>query len=181
MVKCVVRGHAGELRGRSIRILIGSRLQARRNHLGFTIDGVAEELGIEPSAYETYEAGEEHAPALVLGGVADLFGVPVFWFFQDVFAVDVEDEQPADGGDRPRVYRVATLEERLGFLGDAFRTLDLEGQQQVLATATALRPSNPKPAHEGQCRDSCETPSSKPVPSRVQRISRLQNPSPKFK
>jgi len=162
-------------------MLIGSRLQARRDELGFTIDGIAKELGVEPSTYETYEAGDAHVPAPVLAKIADLFRVPVFWFFQDVFAVDVEDKQPADRSDSPRVYHVATLEERLAALTNAFRKLDLEGQQQVLSTAAALRSSNAKSAHEGRRSCSYQTPPSKLVPGKVQRISRLQNPSPKLK
>jgi hypothetical protein len=35
-------------------------------------------------------------------------------------------------------YRVATLEERVEFLADSFRKLDLEGQQHLLALAGAL-------------------------------------------
>jgi transcriptional regulator with XRE-family HTH domain len=180
MVRRVVHEHTGGLCGCSVRILVGSRLQALRDEFGCTIDGIAKELGIPPITYETYEAGDVHVPALVLAKIADLFRVPVFWFFQDIFAEDVEDERPAEGPGSPRAYHVATLEERLGALANAFRRLDLEGQQQVLATAAALRSSNAKSVHESRRGDSCQT-SSKLVPGKVQRISKLQNPSPKLK
>jgi transcriptional regulator with XRE-family HTH domain len=159
-------------------MLIGSRLQARRDDLGFSVDRIAKELGIERSTYEIYEAGDAHVPAPVFAKIADLLRVPVFWLFQDVFPFEVEDD-PAD--DSPRVYHVATLEERLGALADAFKRLDLDGQQQVLATAAALHPSDAESAHEARRSDSCQAPSSKRAPGKVQRISRLQNPSRKLK
>jgi transcriptional regulator with XRE-family HTH domain len=181
MVKRVVHGHASMHCGHSVRPLVCSRLQARRTELGLSVDRIAKELGIERSAYETYEAGDAHVPAPVLAKIADFFRVPVFWLFQDIFPVEVED-YPAEGPDPPRVYHVATLEERLGTLADAFRSLDLEGQQQVLATAAALRSSNARSAHESQRGGYSGKPqSSRLGPGKVQRISRLQNPSSKLK
>jgi transcriptional regulator with XRE-family HTH domain len=112
---------------------IGDRLRSRRTHLGLTTSSVAQELGIDPQAYEAYEAGTEQTPALLLTQIAEVFSVPVFWFFQDV-AFEAADAQPSLKG----AYRVATLEERMLFLTDSFRKLDLEGQQHLLAVAGAL-------------------------------------------
>jgi hypothetical protein len=92
-----------------------------------------------------------------------------------------EHYERSDGLDSLRVYRVATLEEQLEALSDTFRSLDLEGQQQVLATAAALRSSNAKCAHESQRGDGSQMQSSKRAPGEIQRISRLQNPSSKLK
>jgi hypothetical protein len=48
--------------------------------------------------------------------------------------------------DRLRTYRVTTLEERVNFLAESFKKLDLEGQQQLLALAMALCQSNREPS-----------------------------------
>jgi transcriptional regulator with XRE-family HTH domain len=101
-----------------------------------TRNKVAQELGIELRAYDAYEAGTEHPPAFLLTKFAELFDVPVFWFFQDIAFMEEEIRPVAS---RPRaVYRVATLEERMHFLADTFRKLNLEEQQHLLAFADAL-------------------------------------------
>jgi hypothetical protein len=48
--------------------------------------------------------------------------------------------------DMPRTYRVTTLEQRVNFLAESFKKLDLEGQQQLLALALALCQSNREPS-----------------------------------
>jgi transcriptional regulator with XRE-family HTH domain len=123
--------------GKKLWLHIGSRLRSRRTRRGLTMNGVAQELGIELRVYEAYEAGAEQPPAHVLTQIAELFEVPVFWFFQDV-AFEAAAIQSSPKG----TYRVATLEERMHFLTDSFRKLDLEGQQHLLAIAGALAQSS---------------------------------------
>jgi len=99
------------------------------------MDDVARALGITPSAYAAHEAGLALTPA-ALARIAELFGVPVLTFFQDV-AIESEGDRVAAA--RPGgVYRVATIEERLQWLSGAFRRLDLDGQRQLLALAGSL-------------------------------------------
>ena len=121
---------------------VGERIRLRRVHLGFSNTKLAEELGIDPSAYDAYEAGGEQAPARTLSQIAELLGVSVLWFFQDI-TFEEETTEPVTlrpGG----VYRVATLEDRMRFLSDSFRKLDLEGQQHLIAIAGALTQSSRK-------------------------------------
>jgi transcriptional regulator with XRE-family HTH domain len=107
-----------------------------RLHLGFSNKMLADELGIGPSAYDAYEAGREQAPARMLSQIAELLGVSVLWFSQDI---TFEEETTETATSRPGgVYRVATLEDRMRFLAESFRKLDLEGQQHLLAIAGAL-------------------------------------------
>jgi len=115
---------------------IGERVRARRTHLGFTKQRLADTLGIELRAYDAYEAGVEEAPAWVLTQLADLLGVSMLWFFQDVTL----EEESTQTGEPPTagIYCVATFEERMSFLADSFCKLDLEGQQHLLAIAGAL-------------------------------------------
>ena len=40
-----------------------------------------DKLGIDPSAYDAYEAGGEQAPARMLSQIAELLEVSVLWFF----------------------------------------------------------------------------------------------------
>jgi transcriptional regulator with XRE-family HTH domain len=125
-----------EPHGGTLWLRIGRRLQRRRAELGLTVNEVARALAIAPRAYRALEEGSERVPASLLGQVAELFRVRVFFFFQDI---DFADESASDVAASPHgAYRVATLEERMEFLADSFRKLDLEGQQHLLALASAL-------------------------------------------
>lgn len=136
--------------GRSIWVLVGDRLRARRARLGLTIESVAEQLGVEPGTYERYEDGIDQAPALLLTEVAEKLGVPVLWFFQDVIAQDVPEDAGAPVvAEQARVYRVATTEDRVQAMADRFRKLDFEGQQHLLGIASALARSDGDARSEG--------------------------------
>ena len=129
-------------------MLVGDRLRARRIHLGLAITSVAEGLGIEPRAYEEYEAGVVQAPASLLAEIANLLDIPVLWFFQDIVGRGGEDERATPCLASPPSYRVATMDERILFLAESFRNLDLEGQQHLLAIAAALSRSKQQQARE---------------------------------
>jgi transcriptional regulator with XRE-family HTH domain len=121
---------------------VGERIRRRRVGLGFSNKRLADELGIDLSAYDAYEAGREQIPARMLSQIAELFGVSVLWFFQDI---TFEEETPEPAASQPgRDYRVATLDERMRFLAHAFRKLDLEGQQHLIAIAGALTQTSRK-------------------------------------
>jgi transcriptional regulator with XRE-family HTH domain len=136
-MKLRLDGHArAEPHGCTLWVRIGRRLQTRRTELGLTIEGAARELGIERRSYEAIEEGAEHVPAVLLTQIAELFRVRVFWFFEDIAFGDEDVQEVAP---RPKgTYRVATVEERVDFLADSFRRLDFEGQQHLLAIASAL-------------------------------------------
>jgi len=121
---------------------IGERIRRRRVHLGFSTRRLADELGIELSAYDAYEAGREQAPARMLSQIAELLGVSVLWFFQDITFEEETTEPAASRSDG--VYRVATLDDRMRYLVDSFRKLDLEGQQYLIAIASALTQTSRK-------------------------------------
>lgn len=109
-----------------------------------TRNRVARELGIELGAYDAYEAGLERVPALLLTQIAELFDVPVFWFFE---GIAFQPEPARTAAPRPNgTYRVATPEQRMHFLVSTFRQLDLEGQQHLLALAGALSRTSRKGA-----------------------------------
>jgi len=144
MVRRLDHSFAAGFPSRALWAVIGRRLRARRTQLGMDVDRIAEELDIAPAAYADYESGSDPMPALLLGQIADLLGVPLVWFFQDVtFDAQVEDEAAA-GNDPPRIFVVATVEQRVQSLAESFRKLDLEGQQHLLAIAGALSQSNRK-------------------------------------
>ncbi len=129
-------------RSRPIWALVARQLRARRVRLGIDVSRVAEELAISPAAYEDYESGGRQIPALLLGQIAELFGVQVAWFFREV-GFDIEDEgEVATCVGAPSVFCVATEEQRVRALADSFRRLDLEGQQHLLAIAGALSRSD---------------------------------------
>jgi len=127
--------------GSALWTVVGRRLRRRRTELDLDIDHVARTIGISPTVYANYELGVQ-TPASQLAEIADLFDVPVVWFFQDVGI----EEKAAPPVASPAVYRVATVEFRIQALADAFRKLDLEGQQHLLAISRALSQPSPQSA-----------------------------------
>jgi transcriptional regulator with XRE-family HTH domain len=126
---------------------VGRRLQRRRTELGMSIDHVAQWAAIGVETYEGYEKGAP-IPAALLAQVADLFGMPLVWFFQSV-GQDQDQRDAVDDVEEkagPVVYRVATVEHRVAALVESFRRLDFEGQQHLLAISRAL-------CHAGAARD----------------------------
>jgi transcriptional regulator with XRE-family HTH domain len=160
--------------GRSIWVLVGDRLRARRARLGLTIEAVAEQLGVEPGTYERYEDGMDQAPALLLTEVAEKLGVPVLWFFQDVIAQDVPEASTPVHSDQAPVYRVATTEDRVQAMADRFRKLDFEGQQHLLGIAAALAQADRDGRGEAVQYRPAER-AHKSAPRRLPRTAGLQN------
>jgi transcriptional regulator with XRE-family HTH domain len=132
--------------GDAVWIAVGRRLRRRRAQLDFSVEHVAQSAGIPLDAYEGYERGEP-IPASLLARLADLFNIPVVWFFEGI-AHDDTARSAADANNEPAVYRVATLEHRIQALADSFRKLDFEGQQHLLAISVALCRSNASAAHD---------------------------------
>lgn len=141
MSKSLKRDEVAASRGSPLWMVIGRRLQIRRSELGASVEQVADELCMPSRIYAACEAGVVETPALVLSQIADLFGVPVSWFFQDVdFGIE-DDEELLDDGDSPGIFTVASEDERIQALSECFRSLDLESQQHLLAIAGALSQS----------------------------------------
>ena len=138
MIKALKRDLEVAPRGSAISMVIGRRLEVRRSELGVDVEQVADKLGIPPQVYAGFESGSVETPASLLSQIADLFGVPVPWFFQDV-AFDVEDEDElAAHTDSPGIFIVASEDQRVEALSECFRRLDLDDQQHLLAIAEAL-------------------------------------------
>jgi transcriptional regulator with XRE-family HTH domain len=142
MVKHFVRGSEIKTNGCAIWKSVGRRLRSRRIERSLTVARVADEIGVPAGVYEGFEAGDAHMSVWLLAKIAELFAVPVLWFFQDVV-----DRAEIDGGqmaEAPCTYRVATLEQRIQFLVESFRKLDLDGQQRLLIIIGALSRCNSK-------------------------------------
>jgi transcriptional regulator with XRE-family HTH domain len=145
MVKrCVIKPLRGKVEANACSGMVwagvGSQLRRRRTELGLGSDDVARCVGIPEVSYEGYETGAA-IPASVLTQIADLFDIPVIWFFQGI-----GHDEPKTRGDAgaasSSVYTVATEEYRVQALADSFRKLDLEGQQHLLAISMALSNAN---------------------------------------
>jgi transcriptional regulator with XRE-family HTH domain len=119
-------------RGTTCWAQIGSRLRARRTHLGLSIKSVARELAIGADQYLLYETGAKLAPELLMTRIAEYYGVPALCFSPSLVLKTANPPQL-----RGR-YRVATVEDRVNYLSNTFCKLDLERQQQLLAVAGAL-------------------------------------------
>src|SRR5262245_65439865 len=86
---------AGSDVGSAVWVTVGRRLQSRRTGLGYGVDHVAEWAAIPAETYESYERGAP-IPAALLAQIADLFGIPLVWFFQGVGQNDAEEDDAAE-------------------------------------------------------------------------------------
>ena len=115
---------------------LGNRLRFRREQLRIGSPKAAAHVGVALETYEKYETGQHLIPAEQLAELAELFAVPVFYFFEDLeigeAKPDVQQLKPA------AVYAVATVTDRIAALIDDFQKLDFDRQQHLLLVARAL-------------------------------------------
>jgi len=142
-------GGLGSDVGSAVWSTVGHRLQRRRIEIGCSVEHVAQWAAIPVETYESYERGAS-IPAALLAQVADLFGVPLVWFFQGVGHDEARatHEDNAEEKAGPVVYRVATAEHRIAALVECFRQLDFEGQQHLLAISRELTRTNARAARD---------------------------------
>jgi transcriptional regulator with XRE-family HTH domain len=138
---------AGPRVGAAVWSTVGRRLQRRRAEIGCSVEHVAQWAEIAAETYESYEKGAP-IPAALLAEIAELFGVPLVWFFQGVGRDDAGEEEDEDERTAPPVYQVATVEHRIASLVESFRRLDFEGQQHLLALSRELTRTNARAARD---------------------------------
>jgi transcriptional regulator with XRE-family HTH domain len=63
---------------------VGSRIRLRRNMLGMSQEKLGENLGITFQQIQKYEKGTNRVGASRLQAIADILGVPVAFFFEDL-------------------------------------------------------------------------------------------------
>jgi len=113
---------------------LGNRIRFRREQLGIAVTKAATHIGVSLQTYEGYEAGERLIPANQLADVAELFDVPVFYFFEDLRVGDDRSTTPESNS----AFAVATETDRIATLIEDFQNLDFEHQQHLLLVARAL-------------------------------------------
>jgi transcriptional regulator with XRE-family HTH domain len=116
---------------------LGRRIRLRREQLGMTGWTAANGMGVELQTYRGYEQGERLIPADQLAALAQLFGVPVFYFFDDLEKADPASDA-AKGSAGEIGYAVATQTERIAILVEDYLKLDFARQQCLLVVARAL-------------------------------------------
>jgi transcriptional regulator with XRE-family HTH domain len=113
---------------------VGSRIRFRRQQLDIAIAKAATHVGVAPQTYEEYETGARLIPADQLADVAELFRVPVFYFFEDLQVGDDNSTVPTLNS----AFAVATETDRIATLIEDFQNLDFEHQQHLLLVARTL-------------------------------------------
>ena len=71
-----------------IDALVGQRIKARRQSLRLTQTQLAERIGVTFQQVQKYENGSNRVSAARLWQVADVFGVPITYFFEGLDAED---------------------------------------------------------------------------------------------
>ncbi len=74
---------------------VGSRIRLRRNMLGMSQEKLGENLGITFQQIQKYEKGTNRVGASRLQAIANILGVPVAFFFEDL--------PGPEGGRKPRL------------------------------------------------------------------------------
>jgi transcriptional regulator with XRE-family HTH domain len=115
---------------------LGSRIRFRREQLRIGPPSAAAHVGVALQTYEEYETGERLIPANQLAELAELFAVPMFYFFEDLQIGEEQADAHQLGPDA--VHAVATDMDRIAALVDDFQKLDFERQQHLLLIARAL-------------------------------------------
>lgn len=67
---------------------VGSRIRLRRNMLGMSQEKLGERLGITFQQIQKYEKGTNRVGASRLQAIANILGVPVAFFFEDLPGAD---------------------------------------------------------------------------------------------
>ena len=120
---------------------LGKRLRLRREQRGIDSTRAAAHVGVALPTYEEYETGERLVPASQLAQLAELFAVPVFYFFEDL---RVGEPQLDTRQLRPdAAYAIATDTDRIATLIDDFKKLDFDRQQHLLLVARVLANDTP--------------------------------------
>ena len=71
---------------------VGSRIRLRRNMLGMSQEKLGENLGITFQQIQKYEKGTNRVGASRLQAIADILGMPVAFFFDDLPGHDAGGE-----------------------------------------------------------------------------------------
>ena len=125
---------AAAARRERIWLHLGNRIRFRREQLGIAVTKAVTHLGVSLQTYQEYEDGERLIPANQLAEIAELFGVPVFYFFEDLQVGDDKSIAPKPNS----TFAVATETDRIATLIEDFQNLDFEHQQHLLLVARAL-------------------------------------------
>jgi len=115
---------------------LGNRVRFRREQLKLDARTAAAHIGVALKTYAKYEAGERLVPANQLAALAELFAVPMFYFFDDLQIGEAKAH--AQHVDLDTGYVIATESERIAALFHDFQKLDFERQQHVLLVARLL-------------------------------------------
>jgi len=115
---------------------LGNRVRFRREQLKLDARNAAAHIRVALQTYAKYEAGERLVPANQLAELAELFTVPMFYFFEDLQIGEAKAN--AQRFDLAAGYVIATGSQRIAALIHDFQKLDFERQQHVLLVARLL-------------------------------------------
>ncbi|HXM00354.1 MAG TPA: helix-turn-helix domain-containing protein [Rhizomicrobium sp.] len=93
-----------------IDVHVGRRLCVLRKSAGISQQKLAEQLGVTYQQIQKYEGGSNRVSTSLLLRVAQLFAVPLDYFFADVDALSTE-VRPTPGGDAAKIAAFVTSAE----------------------------------------------------------------------
>jgi len=99
----------GTGRPNPIDIHVGKRIRTRRLLLGMNQETLANALGLTFQQVQKYEGGANRVSASRLSAMADILGVPISYFFNDLL-LDDDKTTPEERESRERMERPETIE-----------------------------------------------------------------------
>jgi transcriptional regulator with XRE-family HTH domain len=89
---------------------VGRRIESARTDAGVSQGGLADIIGVHPSAVSRIESGERKIDSLELAGVADAVGRPVWWFLDERPTASALFAREESSGEQARRQAVVELE-----------------------------------------------------------------------
>lgn len=122
----------------AVDVYVGGRVRLRRKALGMSQSNLAESLGITFQQIQKYEKGINRIGASRLQLIADIFAVPVGYFFENA----APSEMTGVRAESDEIAQFITSKEGIA-LSKAFLAIeDANVRQKLLALARSLGSSN---------------------------------------
>ena len=123
---------------------VGSRIRLRRNMLGMSQEKLGENLGITFQQIQKYEKGANRVGASRLQAIANILGVPVAFFFEDLPGSEPTGNRGfAEDASAVSALDFCTSAEGLQLNRAFVKIADLKVRRRIIELVKSLAPDDP--------------------------------------
>lgn len=116
---------------------VGRRLSVLRKSSGVSQQKLAEQLGVTYQQVQKYEGGTNRVSTTLLLRVAQMFAVPLDYFFADIDALSAQSN-PGVGGEAAEIASFVVTAEGQALLRSYMRIGDLRVRSRIMALLKTL-------------------------------------------